>query len=319
MGRIGPRIIERAGRRDDAVARIEARQRRHRREQLDQGRDLLEIDSSGHFASEGCASLGEFGERRGIDESEARTLIAAAKAIKGDSALESEVVSGKLSLRKAAALAMLREDPDLMRDGDNWRKWADEWPAGKLEREIRRRAREQETGEPTSVLTFVLTASGRAKCERARVIACQKEKKLLDEGKTIEVLADHYLHSLDPDRKIARARRMPDTKGRSARHRPAQVDRELRARSDGFCRVPGCHCRIWIQAAHIKAHRHGGCREAWNQLRLCLRHHTLFDYGLIKFEGAAEDPVFRTADGRIIGGASRPGGNGSEKREDPPE
>ena len=317
-GRIRPRIIEKAERRDDVVARIEKRQPRLRREQLDQGKDLLEIDTSGHFAYESCASVGEFGERRGIDESETRTLIAAAKAVRDDPELEADVVCGKLSLRRAAALAMLREDPDLKQEGDQWREWADEWTASKLERELRKRAKEQETGEPTSVLTSVLTASGREKFERARGLACQKEKRLLDEGQTIEVLADHYLDCCDPDRKMPRARRMPDTHGQPGRHRPAEVDRELRRRSEGYCQVPGCNRRIWIQAAHIKAHRHGGCREASNNLRLCFRHHALFDYGLMKFEGTAEDPIFRTVDGRIIGGSPRPGGNGSDRSRAPP-
>jgi hypothetical protein len=262
--------------------------------------------------------VGEFAERRGIDESEARTLIAAAKAVKDDPEMEADVASGRLSLRRAAALAFLLENPDLVREGDNWRAWADEWSAGKLERKLRERAKEQESGEPTSVLTSVLTASGREKFERARVLACEKANKLLDEGKTIEVLADHYLDSFDPDRKTPRARRMPDTHGRSGRHRPAEVDRELRARSGGYCQVPGCQRRIWIQAAHIRAHRHGGCREAWNHLRLCFMHHALFDYGLMKFEGTATDPVFRTADGRIIGSCTKAGGNGSEGPRAPP-
>jgi hypothetical protein len=275
--------IENAVRRDEVVARIEKRQRTLRREQLEQGKDLLEIDTSGHFAYESCASVGEFGERRGIDESETKTLIAAAKAVKDDAEMEADVVSGKLSLRRAAALSILRENPDLLREGDNWREWAKQWTAGKLERELRRRAKEQETGEPTSVLTSVLTASGREKFEKARQIACEKENKLLDEGA-----------------------------------RPAEVDRELRARSGGYCQVPGCHRRIWIQAAHIKAHRHGGCREAWNHLRLCFMHHALFDYGFMKFEGTATDPVFRTVDGRIIGGPSKPGGNGSDRSRAPP-
>ncbi|MHC4225766.1 MAG: hypothetical protein ACYSUN_17410, partial [Planctomycetota bacterium] len=72
-GRIRSLKIENAERRDDVVASIEERQRRRRRDDLDQGKDLLEIDTSGHFAYESCASVGEFGERRGIDESEVRT------------------------------------------------------------------------------------------------------------------------------------------------------------------------------------------------------------------------------------------------------
>jgi hypothetical protein len=318
-GRIRSLKIENAERRDDVVASIEERQRRRRRDDLDQGKDLLEIDTSGHFAYESCASVGEFGERRGIDESEVRTLIAVAKAVKDDPEMEADVVSGKLSLRRAAALSILRENPDLLREGDHWREWAEQWTAGKLERELRKRAKEQETGEPTSVLTSVLTCSGREKFEKARQIACEKENKLLDEGATIEVLSDHYLECFDPDRRMPRARRMPDTTGRAGRHRPAEVDRELRARSGGYCQVPGCHRRIWIQAAHIKAHRQGGCREAWNHLRLCFMHHALFDYGFMKCEGTATDPIFRTMDGRIIGGPSKPGGNGSDRSRAPPE
>ena len=46
-GRIRPCIIEKAVRKDDVVARIEARQRERRHLDLEQGQDLLEIDSSG--------------------------------------------------------------------------------------------------------------------------------------------------------------------------------------------------------------------------------------------------------------------------------
>jgi hypothetical protein len=38
----------------------------------------------------------------------------------------------------------------------------------------------------------------------------------------------------------------------------------------------------------------------------------------MKFEGTATDPVFRTADGRIIGSCTKAGGNGSEGPRAPP-
>ena len=65
--------------------------------------------------------------------------------------------------------------------------------------------------------------------------------------------------------------------------------------------MPFCDCRIWLDRAHVVPHREGGSREARNTNLYCTGHHDLFDWGLLKMEGTPDDPVYKTADGEIIG------------------
>ena len=94
------------------------------------------------------------------------------------------------------------------------------------------------------------TATGRYKFERARVIACKKKNKILDEGQTVEVLSDHYLDSFDEDRRKPAARRMADTGGSggngipSGRTIPAEVRREVFLRGDPARKKPVRKCQF---------------------------------------------------------------------------
>jgi len=151
-------------------------------------------------------------------------------------------------------------------------------------------------------MTAVLTSPGHEMFKRAQQLASRKKQKSLSDGETVEVLADHYLDSFDPDRKLPRKRRMPRTDGRPGRHTAAATDREVVGRHGDCCSVPGCDHRIWLHKAHIRPYRAGGSREAWNFHYLCRAHHILYDTGLMNIRGTADEPVFYTALGDFMGG-----------------
>jgi len=316
--------IEQAVREDALEAELAGMHRHRRAMDLRAGRLLARIEDSAHFAYRGCSNLGQFGELKGYSARETRNLAAAVRAIALRPEMEERILEGALSIDAAAALGKIFEDPSLIKDGEDWVAWAQNWSARKLQREIRKRMKQSERGEPVSVLEAVMTASGREDFERSRTIASKKRGKPLTEGEAVEVLADHYLDSFDPLRQTPGTRRKGSTEfeeavnGRGApgaggaasevldgRYVPAEVQRWVKGRQGGCCPVPGCDNGIWMEMAHLIAHRDGGCREIWNLIYLCLFHHDLYDRGLLKIEGTAEKPVFRDADGKVLGGGAR--------------
>jgi hypothetical protein len=322
VNRRSSREVQEIVRQDRAEAALKNRHRKRREEEVFAARQLAQIDRTGHFLCAGCASLAEYGEANGLSGREARTLAAAGQALELRPALEEDLLSGKLSLDAVAALGRVFKNPHLVKDEQDWLRCAEQWPAERLQREIRIKERETETGEPVSVLFAILTATGRAHFERARILASRKKKKLLAEGETVEVLTDHYLNSFDPDRKKPRKRRMPDTTGRPGRHVPEEVKRYVRARPHGDrCAVPGCENKVFLDYAHKRPHWDGGSREARNLHRLCPRHNRLYDEGKLRITGPPDRPVFHLADGRVIEGfgPATPGdGAGEEEKPEPP-
>jgi len=313
--------IEEILRQDEAETALQQRHRARREEDLHAARRLEEINRTGHFLCVGCASLSEYGEANGFSGREARMLAAVGKALNLRPALEEDILSGKLSLDAVADLARVFQNPHLAKDEEDWLKCAEQWSAKRLAREIRKRELETETGEPASVMFAILTASGRALFERARVIASRREGKPLAEGKTVEVMTNHYLDSFDDDRKVPGTRRTPETTGQPGRTVPEEVKRAVGARPHGDrCAVPGCDNEIWLDYAHKQPHWDGGSREACNIHRLCKIHHRLYDEGKLQITGPPDWPVFHFADGRILEGLGpTPGGGAREKeRPEPP-
>ena len=301
-----PKLTSEAVRQDKAEREFLALHRERRELELRAARLLARMDGTYHWAYRGCSSIAQYGEMHGLSGREARMLAAVGKALALQPKLEQEILSGKLSLDAAAALGKVYENPAMVRDGEDWLVWAEQWPLRQLERQIRKRLREVETGEPVTTLTAFLTCSGREMFERARQLACRKENKLLSEGETVEVLSDHYLDSFDPERKTPRARRMANTMGRSGRHVPAEVSRTVVARQGDRCAVPGCDHDIWMNKAHIDAHSRSGSREAENFHYLCRQHHVFYDRGQLKITGTPDRPLFHTPDGRVLEPARAP-------------
>jgi len=294
-------MVETAVRQDAAEAEFLESRKDLRGMQLRVARLLRTIDRTAHFVFRGCSSIAQLGELHGLSGRETRILAAVGRALELRPELEDEILAGRLSLDAAASLRKLYEDPSLVREGEDWLALAEELPAGELHRRIFSRIIEVRTGEPSSTLTAILTASGREKFERARNLASRKTRKLLSEGQTVEVLSDHYLDSFDIERKQPRRRRMDDTAGQPGRRVPAEVERAILARQGDRCAVPGCDHVIWMNMAHVRPHRDGGSREADNLLYLCWQHHELYDRDLLRMAGTADHPVFTDASGAVMG------------------
>jgi len=175
-------------------------------------------------------------------------------------------------------------------------------------RQAAKALKEVAEGEPASVLVATMTCTGREKFERARVIACRKQNRILDEGKTVEVLSDHYLDSFDEERIEPAARRLPETSGTEIRTVPAEVRREVKARSGGICEFPLCDHEIWTELDHDSPHCRGGSQEFGNLDDLCKLHHRLKHRGFVKKEVREDGTVVWEV--RTLGEASRRNGNG---------
>jgi hypothetical protein len=302
-------MIERAVRQEEAQAELLAVRVEQRRASLRLARLFAKIDASYHWIYESCSSLGAYGERMGFSAREARTLVEVGKALDADPRLEERILEGRISLDAAAVLGRFHENAEeLARDGEDWIDYAEKWTARKLERELKKRMRESETGGPVSVMTAILTSEGREKFERARQIACRKEQRVLEEGEAVEVITDHYLDSFDPDRKKPRKRRMPDTTGRPGRNVAAEVKREVVAREGDECPNPECDHRIFMNLCHDDPHRNGGNREADNLDWLCRSCHLLVDRGLLIVKRTPDGLEFRRPDGSLIGRTRAPPG-----------
>jgi hypothetical protein len=269
--------------------------------QVRMARNLARIKRARHYLFGGCSSIAHYGEMRGRSGREALVLAAVGECLEMRPELEERILSGRLSLDAVATLKKLFAKSGVIREGEDWVRWAEEWSAKELEEAVRKRLREAESGEHVSVLVALLTDSARDRFQRAKQLASRKKNAALSAGQTVDVLSDHYLNSFDPDRREPRARRMPDTTGQPGRHLPAEAEREVVGRYGDRCTVPRCDHRIWLNRAHIEPHRRGGNREAWNLIYLCWEHHLLYDFGYLKIDGAPSDCTFRARDGALIG------------------
>src|SRR6185503_17662461 len=120
------------------------------------------------------------------------------------------------------------------------------------------------------------------------------------EGATFERVVDHYLDSFDPARVKPGTRRCAPTATVDSRYVPAEVRREVAARTEGRCAVPFCDHEVFLEFAHVVPHAAGGDREARNGLGLCHGHHVLYDRGLLRVEGPSDAPRFFDVEGRDL-------------------
>lgn len=88
--------------------------------------------------------------------------------------------------------------------------------------------------------------------------------------------------------------------GRKTRAVPLAMQRALRSR-DGGCRFPGCTCRRFVDAHHIRHWANGGETSLENLVLLCRRHHRLVHEGGFGVERTAGETLcFTWPDGRVI-------------------
>ncbi|MHC4819601.1 MAG: hypothetical protein ACYTF8_16275 [Planctomycetota bacterium] len=310
---------------DDAVPDEEAEaellegHRAERRRQLRSARLYARIDAKRHYALKGASSIAHFGELHGRSAREARMLAAVGRVLKLRPELEEKILCGAISLDAAAALRPICENPDLVREGDDWLAWAAEWSARELDRAVQKRVLEVESGEKIATLTALLTASAWEKFERAKTLLSRKAKENLSHGQTVEALVDYYLNAFDPDRKTPRKRRTPDTEDHPGRTVPEEVKRAIRGRPHGDqCAVPGCDHHLWLNYAHITPHREGGGREPKDLHQLCWQHHLLYDWGILRITGTPDRPIFHLPGGQVLVGFAPVNGSGPNAKETVP-
>src|SRR5439155_10575631 len=136
---------------------------------------------------------------------------------------------------------------------------------------------------------------------RARELASRTAHEVLTMGQTLGVVVGDWLDDNDPLRGTPGKRRLADTSTiPGSRYVPAEVDREVRARSGDRCVVPLCDQRIWVHRSHRVPHAEGGSREAGQLDLLCDYHHVLYERGDICITGPAEAPVITSRDGRPL-------------------
>jgi len=316
----------RARRNEAAKARFLEGLATMRRGALEAAKAILEVDRDAHFLYEGCASIGEFGERHGASAGEARRLVSMGRALDVCPDLESRVKDGRVALEGAALLGRVLGDPTLMRPGDDWLRWAETESARDLRRRVDRRVEDARLSPTPSVgLTVFVSPKGLDDFGRARAIASRKAERTLTEGEAFETVVGHYLDSFDPDRRGTASRRLPHTSTVPGRYVPADVQRVLRARDGDRCALPFCDHAIFLENAHVVAHAKEGDREADNLLRLCAKHHRMLDEGKIRVTGPADAPQFSDAEGRPLdrrgqlppGSGERPGPRSPSKRSGP--
>jgi hypothetical protein len=171
-----------------------------------------------------------------------------------------------------------------------------------LHREYVRRRDEKFASEAVYTLIAYLTPVAMDDLARCRVLVSRSLKRAASSGQTIAVIAQEYRRRHDVLLATPGERSVPHTGDVPGRYVPAEVDREVRARSGDGCRFPLCDNEIWVDRAHHVPHREGGDREASNLHLLCKRHHKLFDLGRFFIRGTPENPLFFTPDGRPIDG-----------------
>ncbi len=270
-------------------------------------RALGRLSASGLFRREGSSSLSQWGERRGLSARETRSLLDLGRALEASPPLEAKVLAGMLSVEAAAELGKMLSDPSLLVPGDDWVSFAEGQTTRELVRAVRKRIEEVHRKGALVEVVALLSTKGKDAFDRAREIASRSAERLLSEGETVEVLAEHYLEGKDPLRKEPGRRRLPDTAEiPGERYIPAAVRREVSGRTRDGCQVPCCGHRVWVHYAHRRAHALGGDREAQNLLRLCRRHHEMLDAGTLRAEGPSDAPRFYTRDGREVGPRAPP-------------
>ena len=100
-----------------------------------------------------------------------------------------------------------------------------------------------------------------------------------------------------------RANGEPLNIGRKSRTVPPAIRRALQRR-DGGCRFPGCSCRCFVDAHHIRHWADGGETSMSNLVLLCRRHHRLVHEGGFGVRMRPDGtPAFSYPDGRPLAAA----------------
>lgn len=281
-------------------------------------RELLRIALTKTFVALDCASIDEYGVRLGLTPRDARSLVDLGRALdvptdvggppepgaetSASPTVAQAVLAGEMSVPQATLAGRLLSKPELLREGEDAVVIATSQPARNVHALIREREEEAAQQQPVTPVALAVSLPARDAFARARSVASEQAGTMLTEGETFSVVVSHYLDCFDPLRRGEGARRLPDTSELPGRRTiPAEVRRAVRERSQDRCEVPGCGRDVFLEFAHIRAHRLGGSREAVDLLRLCHGHHVLLDAGRIRFVAwEGRRPSFRDAAGRAL-------------------
>ena len=162
---------------------------------------------------------------------------------------------------------------------------------------VQHRRDETRAGEEVTLVTAYVTLPVKDDLDRAVVLTSRRAHMRLTLGQTLGMVVNDWLDDHDELRRTEGTRRLPDTTtipggpaGPPGRSVPAEVNREVRRRSDDRCIVPFCDNGIWLHRSHRVPHAEGGSREADGLDLLCGFHHALYEKGLLRITGPADDP-----------------------------
>jgi len=164
--------------------------------------------------------------------------------------------------------------------------------AKSLRSRVKARLESVRSGLPVNEVTLHLTDRGLEDLDRTRVVLGDRKKRNVTGSEAVEVLADYFLRREDLHRREPGTRRVGDTRENRSRHVPAEVQRQVRARSGGKCEVPFCDATHNLELAHIMAYRDGGGREASDLFQPCHSHHVAYDAGWFTVEMVDGRPEF---------------------------
>ena len=249
----------------------------------------------------GAASVAELAERRGLSFASAKEIehLGLARFFHPD--VEDEVRSRRMHVANAAVIGRIDMEDDFRQPADRWIEWARTLTPRDFLRKFRTRLEEVRQGRPVQALVLDVSSLILEKFRRARCLTSRTARRVLTGGQTLGAVLDVYLDACDPLRKAEGTRRVPDTAQRpESRYVPAEVRRRIRARQWDHCAVPWCRNEMFLEFSHRRSYCMGGDEEADNLDLLCSKHHLLYELGTLRIEGTTDDPIFKTAEGRIL-------------------
>jgi hypothetical protein len=291
-----------AKREPEAMRAFEEAHARYTAAALDMARALETIDRSAAFIYEKCSNLEEWAERRKFAGQRARVLRELAAAMRLNPGFEEMVRRHEATIEGVAAVGSILHHPQVASHVDHWVERVKSETTRDVIEAVRKQAAELRVGQTTFTARFRLTHDDIVGFRRARKVACRKNGKTLSWDEAFRYLVQYFLKHEDPLWVKPGKRRMPDTTGAKKGDFPAEVKREVEARTGGKCAIATCDNDIYTQRAHLCPRCKGGGFEAWCTCELCWPHHQDYDAGRLFNVGTADKPIFVTEEGTVIGG-----------------
>ena len=279
------------------------------------GKLLAQVERDRSYVADGCSSALHWAHMNGLDKTRAASLLGAGRSFAVVPEAEQAVLDGEVTPQAAGVVGRLvpptpmlppTTPPDPQEQAaqdaavaDRARAFFDHaktTPQHKLVRDVNAENERVKQGEKVVPLHFDVKESVRDEWRLAKKIACRRAGRSLTEGEAFRLVTSDYLARHDKDnlsgRKRPRKRRVGPTSERpDDRNVPAEVRRQVRARSKGHCEFPGCTNGTFLQLCHIVPHSAQGDREVDNFADLCTQHHTMLDKNAVRLFDRTERGV----------------------------